>query len=248
MGDVTSASRTADSNASSNTTLSLTNADAPEDVVDLLFMVDTTGSMSDELEYLKVELSDVISNVAASNAGVRIRLSCNYYRDEGDTYVVRSFPFTEDVTAVQSQISAQRASGGGDYPEAVHSGISNAVYEHTWSESARARLLFLVLDAPPHDDQAVKTSLQKSIHAAAAMGVRVIPIAASGVNVETEFLLRAFALVTGGTYIFLTDNSGIGDEHLEPTIGDFEVRYLNELLVEVILRSMTNAQGEAPRT
>ena len=45
--------------------------------------------------------------------------------------------------------------------------------------------------------------------------------------------MRAFAIATGGTYTFLTDHSGIGDSHLEPTIGSYEVEFLNELLFVV---------------
>ncbi|MCB0845041.1 MAG: hypothetical protein KDE26_17455, partial [Bacteroidetes bacterium] len=55
-----------------------------------------------------------------------------------------------------------------------------------------------------------------------------------GVNKETEFLMRFFALATNGTYVFITDDSGIGNDHLEPTVGDFEVEYLNELIIRLV--------------
>jgi len=44
------------------------------------------------------------------------------------------------------------------------------------------------------------------------------------------------ASATGGTYLFLTDDSGIGSDHLEPAVGEYEVTLLNDLLVEVINR------------
>ena len=68
----------------------------------------------------------------------------------------------------------------------------------------------------------------------AEKGIRLIPLASSGVNTETEFLLRSWAVMTGGTYTFLTNHSGIGGDHLEPTIGEYEVEKLNDLLVRVI--------------
>jgi hypothetical protein len=48
--------------------------------------------------------------------------------------------------------------------------------------------------------------------------------------------LRFLAVATGGTYSFLTDHSGIGNPHLDPspTIGAFKVERLNDLLVRVI--------------
>lgn len=59
-------------------------------------------------------------------------------------------------------------------------------------------------------------------------------MAASGIDKETAFLLRNLGIATGGTYTFLTDHSGIGNPHLEPTIGGYQVELLNHLLVRVI--------------
>ena len=65
-----------------------------------MFMIDTTGSMGDELAYLQVELADVIADIR-DNIGqsFKIRLSINFYRDADDEYVVREFPFTEDPSS-----------------------------------------------------------------------------------------------------------------------------------------------------
>ena len=205
----------------------------PRAAIDLMFVVDTTGSMSDELEYLKLELEDVISRVKA-RTGLDIRISVNFYRDVGDDYVVRSFPFTTDAENASQQIQAQSADGGGDFPEALDAALENAVFEHQWSESARARLLFPLLDAPPHQSQSALASIHQTIAAAASAGIRVLPIAGSGVDESTEILLRAMDVLTGGTYIFLTDDSGIGNAHLEPSVGQYEVEPLNDLLIRVI--------------
>ena len=201
----------------------------PEDVADVMFMIDTTGSMGDELQYIKEELKDVISRVNST-----VRISCNYYRDEGDAYIVRPFAFTTDVDLVLSQLSGQYAAGGGDFPEAVDKALDNAVSEHEWSPDARARLLFLVLDAPPHYNDESIASIQSSIKAAAEKGIRLVPVVSSGADKETELLLRAAAVNTGGTYIFLTDDSGIGNSHIKADVGDYEVEYLNEMILRII--------------
>jgi hypothetical protein len=93
-----------------------------------------------------------------------------------------------------------------------------------------------VLDAPPHGDSATLARVRAAIASAAQKGIRVIPVSASGIDKPTEFLLRFFAVATGGTYVFLTDDSGIGDPHLDPspTIGPFQVEFLNQLLARVI--------------
>ncbi|OMF35988.1 hypothetical protein BK133_09900 [Paenibacillus sp. FSL H8-0548] len=205
--------------------------------LDIMFVVDTTGSMEDELNYLEAELKDVVSRVSDQHSNqLDMRISANFYRDRNDDYIVKPYPFTSDVNKVISQFSKQEAKGGGDYPEAVDQALQDALFEHDWSKEARARLLFLVLDAPPHDDAQVIDEMKRLTKEAAAQGVRIIPVASSGVSVDTEYLLRFLAAATGGTYLFLTDDSGIGSGHLEPAVGEYEVKLLNDLLVEVINR------------
>ena len=208
---------------------------APAQVLDLMFMVDTTGSMGDELGYLQAELADVIDRVREQvGQELTIRVSVNFYRDEGDQYLVKPYAFTTDVDRAIDDLNAQSASGGGDTPEAVDAALRNVVEGHEWSESAVARLCFFVLDAPPHDGEQVLASVRESVKSAAAQGVRLIPLAASGTDKDLEFLLRFGAIASGGTYTFLTDHSGIGGDHVEPTIGAYQIELLNDLLVRLI--------------
>lgn len=205
--------------------------------VDVMFVVDTTGSMEDELNYLEAELKDVVKRVSNEHANkLDMRLSANFYRDTYDDYIVKPYPFITNIDKITEQFSEQEARGGGDYPEAVDKALRNAIHEHKWSEEARARLLFLVLDAPPHGDEQIKDEIQQLIKDAAEKGIRIIPVASSGVDIDTEYLLRFMSVATGGTYLFLTDDSGIGGDHLEPAVGEYEVKLLNDLLVEVINR------------
>jgi hypothetical protein len=95
--------------------------------------------------------------------------------------------------------------------------------------------LFLILDAPPHSDNTqINDILHKSIIEAANQGIRIIPVASSGVDKDTETFLRTIAILTGGTYTFLTDDSGIGNSHIEPTIGNYQVENLNDCIVRII--------------
>ncbi|NIK76146.1 hypothetical protein FHS15_001253 [Paenibacillus castaneae] len=217
--------------------IDLGKAAAISDAVDIMFVVDTTGSMGDELNYLGAELKDVVKRVSDEHGNqLDMQISANFYRDKHDEYIVKPYPFTKDINKVIDQFTKQTAEGGGDYPEAVDQALRDAIHEHQWSKEARARLLFLVLDAPPHDDPQVIDEIKQLTEDAAAAGIRIIPVASSGVSIDTEYLMRFFAVATGGTYIFLTDDSGIGEEHLEPAVGEYEVKLLNDLLVEVINR------------
>lgn len=201
---------------------------------DILFVVDATGSMGDEIEYLKSELLDVLRRVTDGNSSLDLRTGAVFYRDEGDDYVTKVSGFTASLSSTVQFIGAQHADGGGDYEEAVHTALTTAVTQLSWSEHARARLLFLVLDAPAHHTDAIVNDLNGIIKKAAEKGIRIIPVSASGVNKDTEFLFRFFAVATGGTYVFITNHSGIGGDHIEATVGDYEVELLNDLLVRVI--------------
>lgn len=214
--------------------ISVAGSDPRPDAADIAFVVDATGSMGDEIDYLKSELSDVISRVRDSNNGLKFRYGSVFYRDEGDDYLTRVSGFSADAGQVLDFIKAQRADGGGDYEEAVHTALETAVSQLQWSGSARARLLFLVLDAPPHHTQAITSDLHNIIRNAAAKGICIIPVSASGVNKDTEFLFRFFALATQGTYVFITNDSGIGNDHIAATVGEYQVELLNDLLVRLI--------------
>jgi hypothetical protein len=202
--------------------------------VDITFVVDATGSMGDEIEYLKAELLDVLEKSAGFNAQLALRTASVFYRDEGDEYLTKVSPFSAETDETLSFINQQHADGGGDYEEAVHTALNTALDQLSWSSNARARLLFLVLDAPPHFLPHVVNEIGDALAKAAEKGIKIIPVSASGIDKDTEFLFRFFSVATNGTYVFITNDSGIGGEHIEATVGEYEVELLNELIVRLI--------------
>ena len=206
---------------------------SPTNLVQIAFMVDATGSMGDELEFLKMDLKKVINEAQKANNQLKISTGTVFYRDEGDEYVVKHSPFTEDINQTTEFISQQRADGGGDFPEAVDKALVQ-LNQLQWQPEARTRIAFLVLDAPPHNKPAVISSIQYSVKTAAASGIKLIPVVASGIDKTTEFLMRFIAMYTNGTYVFITDHSGIGNKHLEPSVGEYQVEKLSDLMVRLI--------------
>lgn len=202
--------------------------------IEISFVVDATGSMGDELEYLKTELLDVISRIKTANPNSTVLTSSVFYRDGGDDYVTRVSNFTSDNNTTINFIKNQSAGGGGDFPEAVHAALDKAVNELQWSTNAKTRIMFLVLDAPPHHDNSAISSIQTSLLKTAEKGIKIIPITASGIDKETEFLMRFLAMTTNGTYVFVTDDSGVGNSHLQASVGEYQVEYLNNLMVRLI--------------
>lgn len=204
-----------------------------ENEVDIAFVVDATGSMGDEIEYLKEELADVLLRVKGANSGLSLNTASVFYRDHTDDYLVRKSGFSQDMSVTLDFIKRQSAFGGGDFPEAVDAALETAINDLEWNKHARARLMFLLLDAPPHKADSVIIHLQKLIYMASAKGIRIIPVTGSGIDKSVEFLMRSLALATNGTYTFLTDDSGVGGSHIAPSTDSYKVEKLNDLMVRL---------------
>lgn len=208
------------------------------EILDLALIVDTTGSMSDELNYLKSELKNVLETISKENQNLEIRLALVFYRDNGDEYVTRIFDFTTDLQTQYAKLSEQVAKGGGDTPEAVHDSFTAAL-NLNWSTDS-TKILIDVCDAPPHSDDQILQSVVTSTIEFAEKGIRFIPVICSGSDGFTEFVFRQTALYTGGTYTYVTDHSGIGNNHTDPaTPNDVVVEYLNKLLIRLINEYLT---------
>lgn len=207
---------------------------APLKAADIAFVVDATGSMGDEIAYLQAEMLDVITRAQGNANCLNLRLGSVFYRDNGDEYVTRVSDFNNNFIEVSDFMMEQSAAGGGDFPEAVDAALQAAVDSMQWRSNAVAKILFLVLDAPPHSQPEQIAKMQKYTKLAAEKGIKIIPIASSGIDKPTEFLMKYLAIATNGTYVYLTDHSGIGNSHLKPTGVKEDVGYLNDILVKIV--------------
>jgi hypothetical protein len=209
---------------------------------DLLLAIDTTGSMGDEINYLKSELRTILTDLRRTHPGLDIRLGLVAYKDEGDVYVTSTYPFVSSLDAMQANLQAQYAEGGGDYPEAMDLALARAVAQD-WRPDA-VKSLLLVADAPPHDENIGKA--WRAAEAARAKRIQIVPVAASGVGDVAEYVMRAMAAATQSRYIFLTDDSGIGNPHATPAVDCFLVTRLDRL-VRRVLDSQISGRRVEPR-
>jgi len=198
--------------------------------------------MSDELDYLKAELRSIVDDLKHDHAELDLRIALVVYRDEGDIYVTRTFPFTSDIDTLQASLAQQSAGGGGDYPEAVEQAMGRAL-ALDWRPGAVRSMLF-VADAPPHADDIVST--WRSTEAARAQRIQIVPVGASGVGPGSEYMMRAMAAVTQSRYIFLTDDSGIGNPHAPPSVDCYLVTSLETLIRRVLDSQISGRRVEPP--
>lgn len=202
--------------------------------LDIAFIVDATGSMQDEINYLKDELYDIIGKVRDSLKDHDLRLGTVFYRDEGDEYLTKVSKLSDNIDKTIKFIKDNDAGGGGDEPEAVDVALDTALRSLGWSKDALTRIAFLVLDAPPHSDSLTVLRMQSLVARYANRGIRLVPIVCSGSDKNNEYLMRSLALSTNGTFIFLTDHSGIGGHHTEASTDKYDVEYMNRLVFKTI--------------
>jgi uncharacterized protein YegL len=119
----------------------------------MVFVLDTTGSMGGLIDGAKERIWGIINEVMQKPSKPRVRVGLVAYRDNGDEYVTKVLPITEDLDKVYTTLMDYRADGGGDTPENVRKALAEGVKNAGWatSKSNLAQIVFLVGDAPPHN-------------------------------------------------------------------------------------------------
>jgi hypothetical protein len=210
--------------------------------LDIALVIDTTGSMGDEIQYLQTEVTSISMRIEKVYPDAEQHWALVVYKDVGDEYVAQTYDFGADADDFRGNLAEQFASGGGDFPEAPDAAIS-AMNELSWrDDDATARLAFWVADAPYHNDRA--QDMTDAVTGAQKLGVHIYPVASSGVDEFTELAMRSTAQLTGGRYLFLTDDSGIGGEHKEPSIPCYFVTRLDVAMLRMVDIEMTGEYKE----
>ncbi|MBL0188020.1 MAG: VWA domain-containing protein [Candidatus Obscuribacter sp.] len=154
--------------------------------MDLAFCIDTTGSMQNEIDQVKSKVKSLVAKLASGKPAPIVRVGMVAYRDRGDAYVVKSYPFTEDIDQFVKDVSDLKAAGGGDGPEAVNQGLHAAVNDLKWAKGdATAKLLFLIGDAPPNTYKGDFAWSDEAKHAIAS-GIQINTIACAGLEVYPQ--------------------------------------------------------------
>jgi Mg-chelatase subunit ChlD len=214
--------------------------------LDLVFLVDATGSMGDEIAKLKTSMRAVAAQIAQLPTAPDVCYGLVTYRDRGDAYLTRSIDLTHDLGSFQSALAQAQAAGGGDTPEALNEALYETVHGLSWRRDA-VRLVVLVADAPPHLDrcatpttqQATCPSYDRDMQAALAKGIKLFAVGASGLDPSGEFIFRQMAQYTAGRFVFLTyknakePRSGPGGETAHD-VKQYSVQTLDKLIVRLV--------------
>ncbi|MCI0667577.1 MAG: VWA domain-containing protein [Methylococcaceae bacterium] len=176
-------------------------APAKHSKIEVVFVLDTTGSMSGLIQAAKEKIWSIAGSMASADSQPEIRMGLVAYRDRGDDYVTRIVDLSEDLDTMYATLMDFQANGGGDGPESVNQALHDAIHKISWSQAENVyRVVFLVGDAPPHMDYPDDVKFPGSLAAAVQKGIIVNAIQC-GQNQDTGEAWQQVAQLGYGKYL-----------------------------------------------
>jgi Mg-chelatase subunit ChlD len=177
--------------------------------VEVVFCLDTTGSMGGLIEGAKQKIWSISNQIASGKPTPDLRIGLVAYRDKGDAYVTKVIDLTDDLDAVHDQLKQFKAQGGGDIPESVNQALDDAVNKIKWSPDPKTlKILFLVGDAPPHMDYKDDVKYPETCQKAAARGI-VINTIQCGNDPECRKYWQDICRKAEGEYVAIAQDGGV---------------------------------------
>ncbi len=178
--------------------------------LEMVFVLDTTGSMGGLLEGAKQRIWGIVNEVMQSASHPAVRVGLVAYRDRGDEYITKVLPLTADLDQVYSTLMSYRAEGGGDTPEDVRRALADGVRNTGWSPHTTgiAQIIFLVGDAPPHEDYRDEPSTAATTAEAVKAGMIVNTIQCGNLP-GTQNVWQSIAQNGEGQYFAIAQDGGV---------------------------------------
>jgi len=178
--------------------------------VDIVFILDTTGSMQEEIKRLLATIDIIHLNLTNLPNQPLVRFGMVLYRDIEDKYRTKVIPLTADINEFRSALEQVEAEGGGDTPEDLQAALEKAVLGLEWNNPG-LRLGFIITDAPPHLDYDQDFTYIKAALDARKQGIKMFGVGTGGLNIQGEYILRQIAQLTQAKYLFLTYGKETGE-------------------------------------
>ncbi len=177
--------------------------------VEVVFVLDTTGSMQSLIDGAKVKIWAIVNQIVSGKPVPDVRVGIVAYRDRGDDYITRFTGLTSDLDAIYGVLNGLAANGGGDGPESVNEALHVALTKTEWTRDRHTlRIMYLVGDAPPHMDYAQDVRYPKTCEAAARAGV-IINTVQCGSMGGTRKVWKDIASRAEGRYFQIAQSGGM---------------------------------------
>lgn len=182
---------------------------APERRVEVVFVLDSTGSMSGLIEGAKRKIWSIANTIASVEPAPTLKVGLVSYRDRGDAYVTKRFDLTDDLDQVYGNLQGFQAQGGGDTPESVNQGLNEAVTQLSWSDGPQVtKIIFLVGDCPPHMDYDDDVKYPETCKLAVSKDMKINTIQC-GSDGNTTPIWQDIARKAEGEYIALAQDGAM---------------------------------------
>jgi len=178
--------------------------------VDIVFILDTTGSMGEEIKRLIATIDLIHMNLTALSTKALIRFGMVLYRDKDDKYRTKVVPLTADIDAFRSALEQVNAGGGGDTPEDLQAALHKAMRSVDWNEDG-LRLGFVITDASAHLDYGQSYTYISAALEAKQQGIKLFTVGTGGLGLRGEYILRQISQLTYAKYLFLTYGKETGE-------------------------------------
>ncbi len=176
--------------------------------VEVVFCLDTTGSMGGLIEGAKQKIWSISNQIIAGSPTPNLKVGLLAYRDLGDQYVTKMCDLTADLDQVYTNIREYRANGGGDEPESVNQALHESLTKFKWSQDANTlRIIFLVGDAPPKMQYADDVKYQETCKRARERGIIINAVQCGG-NTNCTPVWKEIAKLAGGSYVAIGQDGG----------------------------------------
>ncbi len=220
--------------------------------LDILFILDTTGSMSEEIARLKATIEIINLNLTSLPSKPKVRFGMVLFRDRGDAYVTKLVQLTSDLEKFRRELSTVNADGGNDTPEDTQAALREAVKSAAWDPNG-ARLAFLITDAPPHLDYPDETyTYVDGAKDAGKAGIKVFTVGTGSLDLQGEFILRQISQYTYAKYIFLTygekgeSEGGVTGSVSHHTGANFQTDKLEAIIIKFAREEISYFTGQKP--
>ncbi len=178
-------------------------------VVEVVFVLDTTGSMSGLIKGAKEKIWSIVNNITSGKPTPEIKVGIVGYRDRTDAYVTKVHDLSDDLDAIFKKLMDFQAGGGGDTPESVNQALNEAVTKITWStDNKTLRTIFLVGDCPPHMDYPDDVKYKDSCQAAVKKDIIINTVQCGG-HGPTKPIWQEIARLGEGVYIQIAQTGGV---------------------------------------
>jgi len=178
--------------------------------VDIVFILDTTGSMGEEIKRLIATIDMIHMNLSALSSQTLIRFGMVLYRDKDDKYRTKVVPLTSDIDEFRAALEKVRAGGGGDTPEDLQAALHKTMRNVDWNE-AGLRLGFVITDASAHLDYDQRYTYISAALEAKKKGIKLFTVGTGGLDIQGEYVLRQISQLTYAKYLFLTYGKESGE-------------------------------------